>query len=54
MRFPYKITSSCIWPGLPYLLIELLYIGVPVMRTDVRSLDYHNLSDGWATFQAKY
>ena len=32
MRFPAKITSSCI--GLPYLLIELFFIGMPVVRTD--------------------
>ena len=24
--------------GLPYLLIELFYVGVPVVRTDCRSL----------------
>ena len=41
--------------GLPYLLIELFYIGMPVVRTDgraggrsvgARSRDYHILSDG--------
>ena len=35
MRFPAKITSSCIW--LPYLFIELFYIGIPVVRTDGRT-----------------
>ena len=33
MRFPAKITSS--FTGLPYLLIELFYIGMPVARTGV-------------------
>ena len=41
--------------GLPYLLIELFYIGMPVVRTDgraggrsvgARSRDYHIFSDG--------
>ena len=37
--------------GLPYLLIELFYIGMPVMQTDGRSLgersrDYQIFSDG--------
>ena len=37
--------------GLPYLLIELFYIGIPVVRTDgrslgVRSRDYQIFSDG--------
>ena len=37
--------------GLPYLLIELFYFGIPVMRTDgravgVRSRDYQIFSDG--------
>ena len=36
---------------LPYLLIELFYIGMPVLRTDgravgVRSSDYHIFLDG--------
>ena len=39
---------------LPYLLIELFYIGVPIKHaygadeqwTDVRSRDYQNVSDG--------
>ena len=35
---------------LPYLLIELFYTGMPVVRTDgragVRSRDYQNFSDG--------
>ena len=47
MRFPAKITSSCIW--LPYLLIELFYIGLPVVPTDQaggRSRDYQTFSDG--------
>ena len=35
MRFPAKKTSSCIW--VPYLLIELFYIGIPV-RTFSRSV----------------
>ena len=41
--------------GLPYLLIELFYMGMPVVRTDgraggrsvgVRSRDYQIFSDG--------
>ena len=48
MRFPAKITSCCIWVA--YLLVELFYIGMPVVRTDgrlgVRSRDYQNFSDG--------
>ena len=37
--------------GLPYLLIELFYIGMPVVRTDVRSVgvrsrDYQIFSYG--------
>ena len=39
MRFPAKITSSCI--GLPYLLIELFYIGIPVARMDGFSVYGH-------------
>ena len=39
MRFPAKITSSCI--GLPYLLIELFYIGIPVVRMDGFSVYGH-------------
>ena len=44
--------------GLPYLLIELFYIGVPVVRTDgrsiarslgVRSPDYQIFSNGYIT-----
>ena len=32
--------------GLPYLLIELFYIGIPVVRTDGgRSRDYQNFTD---------
>ena len=38
MRFPAKITSSRIAFGLPYLLIELFSIGMPVVRTDGRML----------------
>ena len=39
--------------GLPYLLIDLFYIGMPVVRTDdrslgVRSRDYHFL--GWVDY----
>ena len=41
MRFPTKITSSCF--GLPYLLIELFYIRMPVVRTD-------SLSGGWSVY----
>ena len=26
--------------GLPYLLIELFYIGMPVVRTDVRTVKF--------------
>ena len=37
--------------GLPYLLIELFYIGIPVVRTDVRAVavrsrDYHIFWEG--------
>ena len=33
--------------GLPCLLIELFYIGMPVVRTDgLQSRDYQNFSDG--------
>ena len=35
MRFPAKITSSCIWVAI--LLIELFYLGMPVVRTDGRA-----------------
>ena len=35
MRFPAKITSGCIW--LPYLLIELFYIGMPACGVDGRA-----------------
>ena len=40
--------------GLPYLLIELFYIGMPVVRTNgrsggVRSRDYQIFSDRWFT-----
>ena len=33
MQFPAKITSSCIWVAIPQL-IELFYIGMPVVWTD--------------------
>ena len=40
-------------PLVSYLLTELFYIGVHVVRTvgwsDVRSRDYQNFSDGWVT-----
>ena len=41
------ITSSCIWVAIP---VELFYIGMPVVRTDgrsvgVRSHDYQTLED---------
>ena len=51
MRFPAKIVAF----GLPYLLIELFYIDMPVVRTDglsggraggVRSRGYQIFSDG--------
>ena len=39
--------------GLPYLLIELFYIGMPVVwtngRSEVRSRDYQTLTDGYFT-----
>ena len=45
MRFPTKIISSCNWVAIP--VVELFYIGIPVVRTDgqlsavgVRSSDY--------------
>ena len=48
MQFPAKITR--VTSGLPYLLIQLFYIGMPVVRTDgrsgVRSRDYQNFTDG--------
>ena len=34
MRFPAKITSSCIWVAIP---VELFYIGMPLVWTDGRS-----------------
>ena len=37
MRFPAKITSNCVWVA----LIELFYIGMPVVRTDGRSVYGH-------------
>ena len=49
MRFPAKITSSCIWVDIP------VDIGMPVVRADsrsggqsvgVRSRDYQIFSDG--------
>ena len=40
-------------PVVSYLLIELFYIGMPVVQTvglsSVRSRDYQNFSDGWIT-----
>ena len=48
MRFPAKITSSCIW--LPYLLIELFYIGMPVMWTDGRTVTRLPKSLGWVDY----
>ena len=50
MRFPAKITSIC-FLRVPYVLIELFYTGMPVVRSDggrtgVRSRDYQNFSDG--------
>ena len=40
-------------PVVLYLLIELFFIGFPVVRTDclsgVRSREYQNFSDGWIT-----
>ena len=43
--------KPCVAFGLPYLLIELFYIGMPVVRKDgrslsVRSRDYQIFSDG--------
>ena len=39
MRFPAKITSSCIWFAMPvHMLNELFYIGMSVGRTDGRSV----------------
>ena len=35
--------------GLPYLVIELFYIDMPVVRADVWSRDDQNFSDGWIT-----
>ena len=32
-------TKASVSFGLPYLLIELFYIGMPVVQTDGRSLD---------------
>ena len=55
MRFPVKIeiTSSYIWVAIwvAFGLIELFYIGMPVVRTDglsggVRSRDYQIFLDG--------
>ena len=33
-----------------YLLIELVYIGIPVVRTGVRLPDYQDFSDGLPNF----
>ena len=43
--------KPCVAFGLPYLLIELFHIGMPVVQTDglsggVRSRDYQIFSDG--------
>ena len=43
--------KPCVAFALPYLLIKLFYIGMPVMRTDgrslgVRSRDYQIFSNG--------
>ena len=57
MRFPAKITSSCIWVAIPIdsVIFSLFYIGVPVVRRDgrsvarsgvVRSRDYQILQAG--------
>ena len=44
MRFPAKITSCCIWVAIPVdLLIELVYVGMPVVRKDGRS-------GGWSVY----
>ena len=43
MRFFSKITSNSIW-GLSYQLIELFYIGIPVVRTVVGTV-YGSLHD---------
>ena len=45
MRFPAEITSIC-FSRVPYVLIELFYTGMPVVRTGGRSRDYQNFSDG--------
>ena len=42
-----KITSSCI--GLPFVLVELFYIGIPVVRTGGRSRDYQKFR-GWVDY----
>ena len=39
MRFPANITSSCIWVAIA--VDELLYIGIPVVRTDGQSVYGH-------------
>ena len=47
MRFPTKIKPRVAF-GLPYLLVEIFYIGMPVVRTDgrsgVQSHDYQKIS----------
>ena len=47
---PFVGSTDIFWDytiGLPCLLIELFYIGMPVVRTDgLRSRDYQNFSDG--------
>ena len=37
-------------PVASYLLIELVYIGIPVVRTGVRLPDYQDFSDGLPNF----
>ena len=37
MRFPAKKEPCCIWAAI-YLLIELFFIGMPVVRTGVRTV----------------
>ena len=38
MRFSAKINSNCIWVAILNLLIQLFYFGMPVVRTDGRSV----------------
>ena len=48
MRFPAKITSSCFW--LPYLMMELFYIGMPVVWTDRRTVTWLPKFLGWVDY----